>query len=270
MNLCLDHIVHYVKEPELAQKSFSERGFTTVKGGRHLNWGTYNSLCYFSNGCYIEWIGLDHQEVAKKSDNLFIQQVYEDSRIGEGFSQLAFRTEDIQGLAARLKEKGFEVIGPVPGCRRREDGSLLEWSMLFIAQNRDECRLPFFIQWGEPEQERQKQFQLLTKHKAGNAIIDAIYFSVNDSNKCANQWLSLFDRTEIDSFVLEKWNVTGKRIHVGGIEVGFCEPKDDGFVWKEHIRRGERPFVMQISNQSMKGVHHLFGAAYQFQKNEKG
>lgn len=264
MDLYLDHIVHYVKDPEFVRKSFSERGFTTVKGGRHINWGTYNSLCYFSNECYLEWIGIDNIEVARKSDNLLIQQVFDDSKVGEGFTQLALRTNNIEGLANRLKENGHEVIGPVPGSRRREDGSFLDWSMLFISQGHEECRLPFFIQWGEEEELRREQFKPLTEHKVGNAQISAIYFAVTNSKSSADMWLSIFGSTKKEPFEEKKWNAQGYRVQVGGIEVFFCEPAGNGLVKQELIRRGERPFMCKIIDASFNGVYEYFGGRYCF------
>ncbi|WP_084780288.1 VOC family protein [Bacillus massilinigeriensis] len=266
MNLELDHIVHYVKDPEFMQKSFSNLGFSTVKGGRHLNWGTYNSLCYFSNGCYLEWIGIDNIDIAKNSENPLIKQIVEDEQLGEGFTQVAFRTNEINLLATRLKEKGQEVIGPVPGCRRREDGSLIEWSMLFLAQAPHECRYPFFIQWGEEDAERRAQIQPLTEHKVGLAKVKAIYFAVQDSKTIADEWGSLLDIEKMISFKIENWNAIGYQLDVGGIEVNFCEPIGDGLLEKEMIKRGQKPFMCEISNINISGKQEISGGRYSLKK----
>lgn len=255
MNLLLDHIVHFVKRPEHIQKSFSELGFNTVKGGRHLNWGTYNSLCYFSNGCYLEWIGLDNEMVARNSDNPLIQQVLADANRGEGFSQLAFRTTNIKELACQLEEKGYTVIGPVDGSRRREDGSLLTWSMLFIKQESSECRLPFFIQWGESEELRMKQLQPLTKHQMGRAEIKSISFTVNDGRNISKQWKQLFDLSVVKYFQDTKWHTNCYQITIGGINVVFSEP-----IMKSPIY--EKPFLCHIIGTGKDELQELFGGYY--------
>ena len=61
----IDHIVHFVDNPEEAIKDLRKNGLHVVQGGRHEQWGTYNALCYF-NTAYIELIGI-HDDMMRKS-----------------------------------------------------------------------------------------------------------------------------------------------------------------------------------------------------------
>lgn len=194
MNVTFDHIVHFTQQPEIAMQTFQELGFQAFTGGNHPNWGTHNCLCYFKNLAYIEWIGINNLDVASQSDNLLIQQIVKDSTsIGEGFSQLAFRTENISELASHLKNKQFNVIGPVPGSRKRSDGTTLTWSMLFIKD--DEFRYPFFIQWGETNTIREKNMAALINHSAGASTISTIHVYTPDPSSTCKKFAYLFNQT---------------------------------------------------------------------------
>lgn len=194
MNVKFDHLVHFTNNPKDAQSTFNVLGFNTIKGGNHTNWGTHNSLCYFHNLGYIEWIGITNFEIANTSDNVLIQQIVKDSLIGEGFSTIAFRTIDIFALQKNLEQKGYETIGPFDGNRKREDGSILSWSMLFLKEKADNpIRYPFFIQWGQPDEIRKNEMNDLWLHKNGIPTISYIGFEIENVQEAVRQYCELFD-----------------------------------------------------------------------------
>ncbi len=141
--LALDHIIIAASSPEQAAHNFSERHRIKVaQGGQHANWGTYNYLAYFENDCYIEWIGITDWTVAKESDNPLIQLLVRKLSNGvEGPVQYALRTERMDDCIENLKTLDTPYTGPFPGSRKRPDGRLLEWRMLFPASAEDV--LPF-------------------------------------------------------------------------------------------------------------------------------
>lgn len=194
MNVKFDHLVHLTNNPEAVQATFEAYGFTTIKGGHHTNWGTHNSLCYFNNLGYIEWIGFIDLDVAKGSDNVLIQQIVEDANCGEGFSQLAFRTNDMAGVQTSLHQRGFETIGPVAGNRKKADGTMLNWSMLFIKEKIEEpLRYPFFIEWGQPDEVRKKDMNEIMQHKNGVPSISFISFAVENIKEAVAKYCTLFE-----------------------------------------------------------------------------
>lgn len=147
--LALDHLVIAAKEPAQAAATFGEKfGMQTIEGGRHRNWGTYNYLAYFENDCYIEWLGIVDEEKAKQSDNPLIRQLVEtlEKQI-EGPINFALRTDHMDKFVQHFKQANISFTGPIPGNRRKPDGSQLEWRMLFPRSNM--TILPFLIEWGE-------------------------------------------------------------------------------------------------------------------------
>lgn len=196
MGFTFDHIVHLTKSPEEAKTAFQLIGFHAINGGKHDLWGTYNCLNYFTELRYIEWIGFMDFEKAKTSDNVLIQQIVTDSYKGEGFSQLAFRTNDMDRVITHVQEKGLKPIGPFAGSRVREDGGLLTWSMLFISDEQDDtCRYPFFIQWGESDEARTKTMAPLMQHSVGHPSLSYIGVSASNIDKSLEKYCYMFDVT---------------------------------------------------------------------------
>ncbi|WP_158589696.1 MULTISPECIES: VOC family protein [Clostridia] len=146
--LALDHIVIAAKDPQDAAKQFSlEHNVQTISGGKHENWGTFNHLAYFSNDCYVEWLGIFNEKIANEASNPLIHQLVQALHKGEeGPIQFAFRTNNMEQLIQYFEQASIPAIGPIPGKRQRPDGSNLSWKMLFPKGTRP---LPFLIEWGE-------------------------------------------------------------------------------------------------------------------------
>ncbi|KXG09877.1 hypothetical protein AT864_01836 [Anoxybacillus sp. P3H1B] len=194
MQVTFDHLVHLTASPREAKAAFAQMGFHAVQGGIHHDWGTYNCLCYFRDLRYIEWIGFMDLNKAKKSDNRLIQQIVTDSAQGAGFSQIAFRTNDIHAIMNHISEKGLTPIGPFAGNRQREDGTVLSWSMLFI---RDEShrtyRYPFFIQWGQQDSIRKQEMKQLMQHHHGQPTLSYIGIQADHLDESVQKYCHLFD-----------------------------------------------------------------------------
>ncbi|MFG6150437.1 VOC family protein [Halobacillus sp. B23F22_1] len=148
--LAFDHLVIASKQPKQDQEEFtSTHGLKGVPGGHHSIWGTFNELCYFSNNNYIEWLSLSDRETASNSKNPLIQQfkqTFDQGRFGP--FQFALRTTFMDKYITYFKEKGISYHGPFPGERRRPDGSLIKWRMLFPQPfEYVDAPLPFLIEW---------------------------------------------------------------------------------------------------------------------------
>ncbi|WP_082235587.1 VOC family protein [Halobacillus massiliensis] len=145
--LAFDHLVISSANPiSDRQKLLEEYQLKGVQGGKHSLWGTYNELCYFSNDCYVEWLGMDSQVTASKSDNPLIQEFNQtfDQGINRPF-QFALRTNDMESYLRHFQDKDIPYSGPFAGERKRPDGSLLKWRMLFPKGS--VSPLPFLIEW---------------------------------------------------------------------------------------------------------------------------
>ncbi|MBM6617978.1 VOC family protein [Bacillus suaedaesalsae] len=243
MMLKFDHLVHFSTSPLKAAEEFSLHGFQVIPGGSHPNWGTYNSLSYFPGLRYIEWIGINKMSIASTSDNPLIQQIVHDSFKGEGFSQIAFRTDDIEALATNLTEKGFTTIGPIQGSRKREDGTVLEWSMLFIDDQ--ELRLPFFIQWGKRDEERDNDLQSLMNHENGTPSFSFVGYAVKDARNFARKLCNIVGVKKLDIYQ------TYSEINVDGIGVRFYEKEGS-----------QRPMLVGITGVNEEKTIEIAGGRY--------
>ncbi len=79
-----------------------------------------------------------------------------------------FEQMPLEELAVKFSKHGIHTIGPFEGKRMRKDGRLLEWKMLFIKQEENGPKLPFFIQWNETDEERRNDLRnigTITEHK---------------------------------------------------------------------------------------------------------
>lgn len=153
--LSLDHIVFAGNDLQAATKNYGNIPLKSVKGGDHENWGTHNYLAYFSNNCYIEWLGVKDVEKAKTSTNPLIQHlVHVLSKEKHGPFQVALRTTKLDEYVAHFKQNNIPFTGPVDGERQKPDGSTLRWRMLFPTYHYEEETLPFLIEWSESEAKR--------------------------------------------------------------------------------------------------------------------
>mgnify|MGYP005750207085 CR=1 FL=1 len=254
-NLLFDHLVHFTNSPTEAKESLSSLGFQTINGGEHPMWGTHNTLCYFNGLKYLEWIGIKDLSIAKQSDNVLIQQLVKDAPLGEGFVQLAFRTDNIEMLAEQLQQKGYKPIGPFNGSRKREDGSTLEWSMLFIEDNVEaEVRYPFFIQWGDSEEQREQQMKSLFVHENKADTIEYIGIATTNKVAASTQYKKLFSLNE--SIQQKDEYGSYEEIQLGGIALRLYEA-----VLPEWEKRIGRPCLCGIKRGGVNLVN-LHGADY--------
>ena len=118
--LAIDHIVIASRTPEQDAKEFGEKyGIITIPGGKHSSWGTYNYLAYLHNNCYIEWLGVCDESLARKSENpLIIQlmQFFEKSESGP--MTFAMRTKDMDSNITYFNGNAVTFTGPFSGARK--------------------------------------------------------------------------------------------------------------------------------------------------------
>lgn len=252
-----DHLVHFTYEPEKVMNIFTNLGLRSIKGGKHPNWGTYNCLSYFQGLRYIEWIGFTNRDVAMSSTNPLIRQIVEDSENGEGFTQIAFRTDDIHTLKCTLEKKGFKTIGPFHGNRQTEEGTRLSWSMLFINEEKDkDIRLPFFIQWGQKDEFRLGQIMPLLQHENGTTSLSFIGYSVKNAERILQKFSSILD-CELTS-VQEKIDPFGS-YHELSI-------KDFSLRFYNQTKIDSKPFICGLTGIQEEKTLKINGGYYTFLK----
>jgi Glyoxalase-like domain len=147
--LALDHIVIAGRNAEEDSVAYNRQfAIKAVKGGEHGNWGTYNYLAYFSNEAYMEWLGIRDYDKAKTSDNPLIQHlVYMVDNEQHGPFQFALRTNQMDDYIQHFNDNQIPYAGPFYGERKKPDGTMLSWRMLFPSYDIEQTMLPFLIEW---------------------------------------------------------------------------------------------------------------------------
>lgn len=262
-SLAFDHLVHFSSDPTSAKKTMLQHGIRVIEGGKHENWGTYNTLAYFGLG-YIEWLGIQDRSVSIQiDDNPLIQQLVTELPLGDHPGRIALRTDNMDQLAVELQEKGLKLHGPVKGSRLTDSGELLQWSMLFIAEEHPTLPLPFFIQWGEDDAVRREKLKVYSSHPAGSLQIKDVLVVVENLDDTISSWSSLLDLQTGEVYINEEWGAKCQRLYMPHGNLLFCTPVEDGVV-KDFLHAfGERPFGLQLENGSQNQSILLHGGLYE-------
>jgi hypothetical protein len=136
-------------------------GVRATSGGAHPGRGTRNALLSLGRRQYLEIIAPDPAQVPED----LLEKLRES---GEprlvGWAAAAV---DIDALARKLRDAGFETSGPREGSRATPDGRVLEWRTLSVSSafRRDSVDpVPFFVEWGagtvHPSQDSAKGCEL--------------------------------------------------------------------------------------------------------------
>ncbi|MGO0063407.1 VOC family protein [Brevibacillus fluminis] len=269
MGFAFDHIVHLVNDPLQAAADLRAQGFHALEGGRHTHWGTYNSLCYFDLG-YIEFLGVyDRTLTEAEQENLLVRDCALRLPQQEGFVRVAIRTDDIAQTAEMLKKRGLHVSGPFPGSRVRPDGKRLSWSMLFASHHESSLRLPFFIQWGEGDEERRADLTArgtIAPHELGPLALGSVKIAVADLASHIHQWSGWFGLACGEHFIDEGMQAVCQTMHLPGGDLLFCSPTGPGPVADIIAAQGEGIFELEVVGANQEGVLERIGAIYRWCK----
>jgi len=263
MNLQLDHIVHFIsQDPQAAVEQWEKHGIKAVMGGSHELWGTYNSLLYTASS-YIEYLAIENQEIAQQSNNPLIQHLVKDLARGEGAGQICFRTDNIEDLKDTLEKKGYSTFPIFPGSRRRKDGTVIEWKMLFLKEEAS-VPYPFFIEWGQKDDERFKELKSLgmMDKKLANHTIQSISYAVKNCDQTAKLWSELLDFPIHDTYMEPSGASKKTVLKAGAANIVFCESSKSGIVKETIASRGERPFLIEFNPPISKNEITLYQTLY--------
>ncbi|WP_088009273.1 VOC family protein [Indiicoccus explosivorum] len=186
--MLLDHIVHATgKTPADTVKYWKEFGMHTSIGGRHLDWGTRNALCYTADS-YIEWLSIEDREVAEAADHPLTRLLLHDRK---GFGTICIRTGDLRKTEQHLQKQGFRTSGIMPAKRETASGTIRRWKLLFLEEEvTDAIPSPFFIEWEESDQERYEALRKDGTIKPSNETlrIERCVFGVKDPEAVQEKW----------------------------------------------------------------------------------
>ncbi|MDQ0861691.1 VOC family protein [Bacillus sp. V2I10] len=263
MEFKLDHIVHFVdRHPLEAANMFIKHDLHAVMGGRHENWGSHNSLCYFSDLAYLEFLAVEDRKKANAANNPLIHRLLKQR--AEGLGQLAIRTDRIEEVKQKLEEKGLETGEVIDASRKREDGSLLEWKMLFIQQSDEDCPLPFFIQWNQTDDERKQDLYKNGALGAQNldVSISAVHYIVKDLNSAVTKWRKYFDLPRGEETVNDEWRARSYAIKLPSFQLIFTEASGAGTVQQMLAKKGEGPYLVEFDPPVFKSYYQICSSMF--------
>jgi hypothetical protein len=120
---------------------YKQIGVRAAFGGVHPGNGTQNALLSLGTSRYLEIIAPDPKQPAS-ADARDLRRLDDDPVIVGWAAHHA----NLDAFAARLKNQGFAIEGPMPGSRKRPDGRLLTWKVMRLKDDATQL-LPFFIEW---------------------------------------------------------------------------------------------------------------------------
>lgn len=138
----LDHVILGCTDlDEGIEFVFRHLGVRAIAGGVHPGAGTKNALLSLGTMRYLEIMAPDPlQPDAPDPRNVRTLK-------GPALVGWAEHRAHLDDFASRLHAAGVAVAGPVPGSRKRPDGSVLNWKSLPLKED-EHGVLPFFIEWG--------------------------------------------------------------------------------------------------------------------------
>jgi Glyoxalase-like domain len=268
MGFQFDHLVHFVKSPVEAIEEYKKLGLYAVEGGNHEKLGTYNALSYYDLS-YIELIGVFDQQLVESAAGIeySLRDTFKNDQYVEGVSRIALRSTDLEVEAERFRSLGLEVHGPDPMSRKRPDGSLVSWKLLYVGKRGENLELPFFIQWDEGDEQRKQDLinrSVIADHPKGNVELSSVGFAVHNLEEAVEKWSKYLDLESEEAFVDESLNANGKRLLLDGGDIVFYSPIGEGPVSETLAKRGEKPFLVNFKGTNEELEFQLFGATYRF------
>lgn len=179
MSAVLDHVVVFVADLTEAMERYAQLGFTVVPGGVHASGLTHNAIVPFADGSYVELLGFTRPSqyadmrdarangtmssaVAGKTplDQRFLPRAAD----GVGLADAAIGCGEVDRVITRARDEGLPVSGPMPGSRRKPDGSVIAWQLVFPEGE----ELPFLIEDVTPRTDR---VPVVDAHYHANRIV---------------------------------------------------------------------------------------------------
>ncbi len=252
MAFAFDHLVYFTdKELNDHIDQLKKHGLYAVQGGSHKHWGTYNALCYFGLS-YVEFLAVENEEIARTAtENPLIGQLMSSLPDKQGPGQFAIRTDRMDELKLQLEQKGLETR-LFPGSRKREDGSILNWKLLFITNYDKENLLPpFFIDWLEPDSKRETDLRgkgLIGNHPSMDLRMDHLKVIVENAKETSFLWQDWLGLSEGGSYINDDLQADCTVLKLEGCELHFCSPFGEGPVRDLLNTKGEHPYELVLSN----------------------
>lgn len=149
----LDHIVFACRDLAEGTRIIGDlTGAVPVVGGPHVGRGTRNTLLTFDDRTYFEIIGIDPDQPEPERARGFGLDDLEAPKL-VAYAIHPVDDETLEGLAAIVRDGGFDPGEWMAMSRQKPDGELLEWELTAGGDTgfRLDGAIPFAIDWlGKP------------------------------------------------------------------------------------------------------------------------
>jgi hypothetical protein len=133
------------------QANLAAVGIQTEYGGPHQNQATEMALASFQDGSYLELIALQPNADAKAVAGHYWSKQLQGNA---GPCAWAVRAKDMAAAITVLQTAGITVSKPMPGGRKRPDGTEVAWQTARVGDEPNGTFFPFLIHDFTPRQAR--------------------------------------------------------------------------------------------------------------------
>jgi len=236
----IDHVVVAVPDLDTAIASYTDLGFTVVRGGRHPI-GSHNALIAFADGAYLELIAFFEPNAQHRWKAIVDK--------GGGLADFCMQTDNLKADAAAFRAAGVGMGEPWPLSRTRPDGYKLDW-VLCTPEGPHAGLAPFLI---EDTTTRDERVPRQRTHANGVTGIVGLTIAAPDLAPVRRWWKALL-RNGISDVRRDDVGGSGARVMVGPHALDFVAPASAGNALATWIAsRGPSPYALTLKTTGSTG-----------------
>ncbi len=255
MLLGLDHAIIAVRDLASASEQFSRTlGLTVTPGGEHPDLGTHNAIVRFGVS-YIEIISILRPEVAASNERgRAVQQFLHHQ---EGFLGFALSSDELDRELPEIRSRGIALSGPIPGSRRRPDGTVMTWRTAVPPSDPWGRRIPFLIQHDSTMQER-RSWRPRQEHPLRVHCIPIVAVAVASLERAVDDYRHLLGVPPEVVGELKGEGVRRARFCIESLQLHLLQPREAEGELPDFIReRGEGLFRVTLGVASIEAAVRL-------------